>query len=295
VIPVLVAKADMPSKSDLPEEIREITRWQAMELSHARFKEDARRLTRVLRKRMGRRPPWVKWAMIGLLAIYPVVLIVQALLPESPDADFEIIAKDASHRTGIVRGVAPLSVTFVDTTRGKADRWVWWFDDGRERIHETKPGHQVTRTFTRLGRHNVTLTAYNGASPSTTGCGIHIHEPVNASFEVRKYVLSREVMFTNKTEHWLVEDGALAGRRVALGLWGRNPLRRIRSPAQGLRSRKIRRRPDGEVAGKEERVPRARCCPVARIRRSVMRCRPIRRVAGADPLAQCPASEHTHE
>jgi hypothetical protein len=48
VIPVLVQGASMPAAEDLPDDLKPLTRRNAIELSHARFKSDVERLVHVL-------------------------------------------------------------------------------------------------------------------------------------------------------------------------------------------------------------------------------------------------------
>jgi hypothetical protein len=55
-IPVLVAGARMPSREELPEELRAITRRNALELSDQRWRQDVGRLVSTLDDLLGRRP-----------------------------------------------------------------------------------------------------------------------------------------------------------------------------------------------------------------------------------------------
>jgi uracil-DNA glycosylase len=50
VIPVLVGQGKMPPPDELPEDIRSLTRRNAMELSHQRFPDDAQKLFEAIRK-----------------------------------------------------------------------------------------------------------------------------------------------------------------------------------------------------------------------------------------------------
>ncbi len=57
VIPVLVEGADMPSAADLPDDIKAVTRRQAIEISDARFASDMDELTRALKSVLGQPKP----------------------------------------------------------------------------------------------------------------------------------------------------------------------------------------------------------------------------------------------
>jgi hypothetical protein len=57
VIPVLVQGADMPSESQLPEELKILSRRNAITISHERFNVDAERLIHVLDKALAKIEP----------------------------------------------------------------------------------------------------------------------------------------------------------------------------------------------------------------------------------------------
>jgi hypothetical protein len=53
VIPVLVEDAEMPDAEDVPEEIRGLTRRNAIELTHRRWDSDVQQVVKVIEKFMG--------------------------------------------------------------------------------------------------------------------------------------------------------------------------------------------------------------------------------------------------
>lgn len=57
VVPVLVAKARMPSPEQLPEELKELAYRNGIELTHARWDSDLQVLVKALQRHMGNRPP----------------------------------------------------------------------------------------------------------------------------------------------------------------------------------------------------------------------------------------------
>jgi len=75
-------------------------------------------------------------------------------------------------------------VTFIDTSKGQPDTWVWDFADGTSPMTVTEP--QVTHTYTKKGIYNVTMTAttWNG----DTSTAFH-------SFEVTDKDVPRDVSF----------------------------------------------------------------------------------------------------
>jgi PKD repeat protein len=60
-------------------------------------------------------------------------------------------------------GVAPLPVTFTDTTTGNASSWIWDFGDGQTFLGQNPP----PITYSTAGTFNVTLVVSNGLSSST--------------------------------------------------------------------------------------------------------------------------------
>jgi hypothetical protein len=74
VVPVLVGGATVPRPEDLPEDLKELSERQAVEIRDAHFHQDAEQLLGLLHKRSKRR-----WAA-GLAAIAAVILLACSLL-----------------------------------------------------------------------------------------------------------------------------------------------------------------------------------------------------------------------
>ena len=73
VVPVLIQGAKMPTPASLPDELKELSRRNAIELSDVRWKDDVARLVTGLEDTVisagpssaGPLPPWVKWAGVA--------------------------------------------------------------------------------------------------------------------------------------------------------------------------------------------------------------------------------------
>ena len=105
LVPVLLDDTPMPSAADLPESLRPLTRFNAVSLRHARFRDDASVLARFLAPLIGtsRRPRWPLWAASGGVTAAGVVA---AVLLWPPGTACTRIANP-----GDVEGVAPGAIS----------------------------------------------------------------------------------------------------------------------------------------------------------------------------------------
>jgi hypothetical protein len=79
VIPVLVARARMPSESELPYDLRELSKRNAIELSHDRFSFDVERIAHAIGGSYGKIVIRVSFKDSGLLGIYENQEIIEKI------------------------------------------------------------------------------------------------------------------------------------------------------------------------------------------------------------------------
>ena len=72
VIPVLVHGADMPAKDELPEDLKSLSRRQALELRHTRFASDAEAIVAALKDALPKRQK--RWPLVAAAACLVAVL-----------------------------------------------------------------------------------------------------------------------------------------------------------------------------------------------------------------------------
>ena len=72
VIPVLVHGAEMPAKGELPEDLKSLTRRQALELRHTRFASDAEAIVAALKDALPKRQK--RWPLMAAAACLVAVL-----------------------------------------------------------------------------------------------------------------------------------------------------------------------------------------------------------------------------
>ena len=123
--------------------------------------------------------------------------------PPAPVANFGIAA---------VKGYAPLSVRFVNTTSGKVDSWAWDFGDGTSSTEKTP-----THLFAAPGTYSVKLTATNlgGSSVKIAAAPIVASMPplpvANFNMSPASGYAALTVQFTNrssgKVDSWLWDFG----------------------------------------------------------------------------------------
>jgi len=89
-----------------------------------------------------------------------------------------------------VRGVAPLSVPFMDETMGAPNSWNWNFGDG-----QTSTIKNPTHTYTTAGRYSVSLSVANSLSTTTFGQinYIHVYGSSTIDFPAIKLVLGESL------------------------------------------------------------------------------------------------------
>ena len=90
---------------------------------------------------------------IGGTSTKSTVTPIAVTLPPAPVANFSVSP---------AAGTAPLSVRFVNLSKGKVDSWAWDFGDGN-----TSTQVSPTHVYTRVGNYTVTLSATNPGGIST--------------------------------------------------------------------------------------------------------------------------------
>jgi hypothetical protein len=98
IVPVVMGKASMPRRSDLPEELRMLADYQYVPVrGGADFSGDAERLAGAIGGGTEKRPQRAKWIAGGALAMLAVLALMSAL-PKAPDLTSQ--AKDSIALTG---------------------------------------------------------------------------------------------------------------------------------------------------------------------------------------------------
>ncbi|WP_342679022.1 PKD domain-containing protein [Methanofollis sp. UBA420] len=95
---------------------------------------------------------------------------VKVVVHTAPKADFTFTP---------TAGLAPLSVTFNDTSTGDVDTWEWDFGDGTNAM-----GRQHVHTYRDAGNYTVTLTASNAFGSDTATASVRTFEAPAANFTV---------------------------------------------------------------------------------------------------------------
>jgi PKD repeat protein len=85
-------------------------------------------------------------------------------------------APDAAFTTNPTGGVAPLNVTFTDTSTGGPTSWAWNFGDGA-----TATTQNPTHTYTAPGTYNVSLVATNATGSDTATGSITVTQSAPAN------------------------------------------------------------------------------------------------------------------
>jgi hypothetical protein len=174
VIPVLVHGGALPSADQLPDDLKPLTRRNAIELSDNRWKEDVARLIAELDRAMAAPirvppavsalPPWAKWAagaavvlLLGVLG--KIVLGHPNSVPRLPS--------DAVHSSSIPLGdPAPTPTKLVDAARGALPQARLWRSDAvlTQIVAQQPPGSPVSTPY---------LVSFTFRSPAD-GAGLKI-------------------------------------------------------------------------------------------------------------------------
>jgi PKD repeat protein len=91
-----------------------------------------------------------------------------------PIAAAQVPAPGAGFTASPTSGVAPLNVSFTDTSTGSPTAWNWDFGNGA-----TSTAQNPTTTYTAAGTYTVTLTASNAGGSSTATRTINVSAPTS--------------------------------------------------------------------------------------------------------------------
>ena len=81
-----------------------------------------------------------------------------------------------------VNGVAPVTVTFTDTSVGTLTDWLWDFGDGTTSTLQNPPAH----AYNTAGNYVVTLTVTDAAGEAATSQVMSVYSPLTASFTTNR-------------------------------------------------------------------------------------------------------------
>jgi len=114
------------------------------------------------------------------------------------DADFSAIPIDGEIINGVIEGVAPLVVSFMDSSTGDIETWFWSFGDG-----DTSTSQNPIHYYDNSGTYTVTFTIQGPGGSDTAVKGdfviVYEPEPPEAGFtaSVREGMVPLTVNFTN--------------------------------------------------------------------------------------------------